>query len=114
MSETVTVQRQEKVKAVELFSQQLSTAKMVVFAEYKGLNVASMTTLRKKCRQSSVTFKVMKNTLALRAFKNPKAIEEWLGGPTGIAIGFDDPVLAAKALHEFAKENDKFKIKGGL
>lgn len=109
------MQRTEKEKVVEQFSQQVGSATVVVFANFQGLDVASITDLRKKCRQASITFKVVKNTLALRAFTQQKrrGMEEWLKGPTGIAIGFDDPVVAAKVLQEFASGNTKFKIKGG-
>ncbi len=110
------MRREGKTRIVEEISKKLSTSSMVVFTAVEGLDVASMTELRKKCRIASVSYQVLKNTLATRAFESiqVKGLEDILKGSTALAIGSDDPITAAKVIHEFASTNVKLKIKGGL
>src|SRR5690606_37628876 len=81
---------------------------------YRGLDVASITVLRKTARESGVYLRVLKNTLARRAVANTafESLSAQLTGPLIYAIS-EDPVAAAKVLAGFAKSNDKLVIKGG-
>jgi large subunit ribosomal protein L10 len=105
---------EQKQAVVAEVSAQVKRAQAIVVAEYRGLEVAEMTDLRKKARGSGVYLRVLKNTLVRRAVaETPFAgLSEKMVGP--LAYGFSsDPVKVAKVLHEFAKSNDKFVIKAG-
>lgn len=108
--------RQQKVTEVELIAQRLRAAKAAIVAEYRGLTVAQMTELRAKVRDAHAGLRVVKNRLAKRAAKAAavEGLDQHLEGPTALATAAVDAVLLAKALVEFAKENEFLKIKGGI
>jgi large subunit ribosomal protein L10 len=104
----------EKQAAVAEISAEVTQAQAIVVAEYRGLEVAAMTDLRKRARGSGIYLRVLKNTLARRAVAaTPFAgLSEKMVGPLAYGIS-RDPVKVAKVLHEFARGNDKFVIKAG-
>lgn len=108
--------REEKVRAVEELTAKFREAKAAIITDYRGLNVAEMTELRKRLREAGVEFKVVKNTLTRRATQAAQleALDQHLVGPTAIAFGFGDVVAPAKILTEFAKDHKALEIKGGL
>jgi len=79
-----------------------------VVAEYRGLSVAEMTELRKEARGADVYLRVVKNTLARRAFKGTdfECLEDSLKGPVLLAFAKDDPGAAARVIKDFAKEHE--------
>lgn len=85
----------------------------VVGAEYRGLTVGEMTDLRVKAREAGVYVRVIKNTLAIRAFQGTDfaCMEERLKGPLVLAFSQQDPGAAARIAEAFAKEHDKFAVK---
>jgi len=105
---------EQKQAVVAEVSAQVARAQAIVLAEYRGLGVAAMTDLRKKARGSGIYLRILKNTLVRRAVAaTPFAgLSEQMIGPLAYGIS-SDPVKAAKVLHEFAKENEKFVIKAG-
>lgn len=107
--------RPDKEAAVAELAEMLSSAKSLVITDYKGLDVASITELRRKMREAGVEYKVVKNTLARLAANNAKvdSINEHLVGPTAIAFGVEDAVSPAKVLVDFAKDHETLEIKGG-
>lgn len=108
--------REEKVKVVEEIASKLRDSKGTVLADYRGLNVAQVTQLRKLCREAGVEFKVYKNTLARRAVAEVgiEGLDSYLEGPTAIAFSPADEVTAAKILNDFAKDNDALELKAGV
>lgn len=106
--------REEKAVIIEELSAQVADAQSIVVAQYRGLDVAAVTQLRKKARASGVYLRVLKNSLARRAMhKTPfEGLAEQLVGPLIYGIS-TDPVASAKVLHDFAKTNDKLVIKAG-
>ena len=85
-------------------------------ADFSGLTVESMTALRKKCREGGVQFRVIKNTLLRRAF-NSRGITEldsFLVGNTGLVFSQDSEMAPAKILADFAKANEKLKVKAAV
>jgi large subunit ribosomal protein L10 len=110
----VSLNRQEKAVVIEEVSAQVGQAQSIVVAEYRGLDVASVTVLRKTARESGVYLRVLKNSLARRAVAGTafESLSEQLTGPLIYGIS-TDPVSAAKVLADFAKSNDKLVIKGG-
>jgi len=105
---------EQKQAVVSEVAAQLGSAQAVIVAEYRGLNVGSVTDLRTKARKSGVYLRVLKNTLARRAVKGTpfEKLSEQMVGPLMYSIS-QDPVAGAKVLSAFAKDNDKFVIRGG-
>ena len=105
---------EEKKAVVAEIAAQVASAQTVVVAEYRGITVEKLTTLRANARKEGVYLRVLKNSLARRALADTPfaGLTEQLVGP--LAYGMSkDPVAAAKVMHEFAKTNDKFVIKAG-
>ena len=106
--------RQEKAAKVEEVSALVASAQAIVVAEYRGLDVESVTKLRKNARSQGVHLRVRKNTLARRAVDGTpfSGLSDKLVGP--LVYGFSaDPVAAAKVLAGFAKDNEKLVVKAG-
>ncbi len=105
---------EEKREVVAEISAEVAQAQAIIVAEYRGLEVAAMTDLRKKARGSGVYLRVLKNTLARRAVAaTPFAgLSDKMVGPLAYGIS-SDAVKVAKVLHEFARGNEKFVIKAG-
>lgn len=108
--------RPEKVAVVEEIKDKFSKTQGAVLADYRGLTVAEATELRKNLREAGVEFKVLKNTLTLRAAKEVgfEFLEPYLAGPTAIAFGYEDPVAPAKVLNDFAKTHPVLELKAGV
>ncbi|MDA7751374.1 50S ribosomal protein L10 [Methylophilaceae bacterium] len=104
----------EKKAVVAEVSKQIENAQSIILAEYRGVDVGNMTSLRVKARNSGVYLKVLKNKLVKRAVEDTpfSSLSEDMVGPLVFGIS-DDPVAAAKVLNDFAKENDLFVIKSG-
>ena len=110
----MSLNRKEKAVVIEDVTTQVATAQSSVVAEYRGLDVASVTVLRKNARASGVYLRVLKNSLARKAIVGTpfEALSTKLVGPLIYAISAD-PVAAAKVLSAFAKDNEKLAIKAG-
>ncbi len=106
--------REAKAVVIDEVSAELAQAQSVILAEYRGLDVANITDLRKKARQSGVYLRVMKNTLVRRAVAGTpfEALADRMVGPLIYGIS-KDPVVAAKVMNDFAKTNELFVIKAG-
>lgn len=104
----------DKKAVVAEISAQVAQAQAIVVAEYRGLEVGSMTELRREARKSGVYLRVLKNTLARRAVDGTpfSGLAEHLVGPLVYGIS-PDPVATAKLLNDFAKSNVKLVIKAG-
>jgi large subunit ribosomal protein L10 len=104
----------DKKAVVAEVSAQVAGAQSIIVAEYRGLGVVDITTLRAQARKNGVYLRVLKNTLARRAIIGTpfEGLSDKLIGPLIYGISAD-PVAAAKALNDFAKSNDKLVIKAG-
>ncbi|AIQ49584.1 MULTISPECIES: 50S ribosomal protein L10 [unclassified Paenibacillus] len=107
---------QAKQDAVDVVTGKLQNSISTVVADYRGLNVAQVTELRKQLREAGVDFQVLKNSLVRRATAAAELTEldAVLTGPTAVAFSETDAVVAAKILNDFAKKNDALKLKGGV
>jgi large subunit ribosomal protein L10 len=105
---------EDKQAVVTEVAAQVAKAQAIVLAEYRGLEVGSMTELRRKARRSGVYLRVLKNTLARRAVKDTpfSKLADSMTGPLIYGIS-SDPVAPAKVMNEFAKGNEKFVIRAG-
>ena len=98
-----------KIESKKQFVQQLherfGKSKVVILTDYKGLDVAAMTELRRLLRDANVEYEVVKNTMLRLASDGTDVslIREDLKGPSAVAISYDDPVAPAKILTDFAK-----------
>lgn len=93
----------------------IANAQTMAVAEYRGVGVASLTTLRKSAREQGVQIRVLKNSLARLAIAGTsfEALSNDLTGPLLYSIS-EDAVAAAKVLNDFAKTNDKMVLKAGV
>jgi large subunit ribosomal protein L10 len=98
----------QKQPLVDDIASRLESAQGVYLTDFTGLNVKNITELRARLRNAGVDYVVVKNTLAQRALDTLDLpdIAEFFTGPTGLVIGREDAVTAAKVLEEFAKEHD--------
>jgi large subunit ribosomal protein L10 len=108
--------REEKSLIIKEMTERFKQAKAAVLTDYKGLNVAEATKLRRRFRKSDCEFKVAKNTLVRLAAKQAgvEGLDSYLEGPTAIAFSEHDPVAPAKVLFEFIREFKKMEIKAGV
>ncbi len=99
---------------ISILSDKIKKASAIYFAEYHGLNVEDITSLRKLFFKSNVEFRVSKNTLLKIAFSknNYNEIDNFLKGSTAVAFAYDDPSVPAKVLKDFTKERDLPNVKG--
>ena len=103
----------QKIEIVKELTEKLTKAKGIYLADFSGLTVQEAVDFRKKLREKGVEYRVAKNTLIKIAVKEAKieGLSEFLVGPTGIALSYDDPASPAKLFYEFAKENEKMDVK---
>jgi len=103
----------EKQAIVAEVNETASNALSAVMADYHGVSVDDMTELRSKAREQNVQVRVIRNTLAKRAFEGTEfeCMNEVLLGPNILAFSIEDPGAAARIFKDFAKENEAFEIK---
>ncbi len=108
--------RDEKLKIVNEIRDKLKDSKIAILADFRGLDVASMSSLRRKLREIDGELKVAKNTLTSLAATEIglKDLDSILEGPTAIAFCKGDPVKPAKLLIEITREFKQLVIKGGV
>lgn len=106
--------RNEKTDLVNNLHDTFENAASVVIVHCIGLTVEESTNLRTKMRNENCNFKVTKNRIARIALKDTKYqhMDSMFKGPTAIGSS-NDPVMAAKILVDYAKENEKLVIIGG-
>lgn len=107
---------QNKIDIVNEVQEKLQKSSGVYFANYTGLNVSSVTKLRKSFREEGVEYKVVKNNLTKIAAKNAgiNGLDDLLVGQIGIAFSESDPTAPAKVIKSFVEDNDSFKVVGIL
>lgn len=110
------LKKEEKGAIVSELREKFTNAKAVVFTNYKGMTVKELEDLRGTVRNAGIEYKIVKNTLARIAAKDTSMTvsDEVFKGPVGIAFGYNDPVLVAKKITEFAKKNDKIKVSSAI
>jgi large subunit ribosomal protein L10 len=108
--------RTDKNDLIERLHTEFGRSPHAILVDFRGLSVPAVTEFRRKVRQAGSTYRVVKNTLAKRAVVGTPL--ESLAGEfqsvTGIAYTGSDPVVLAKTLVDFAKDNPSLVLKGGL
>ncbi|MGV2623053.1 UNVERIFIED_CONTAM: 50S ribosomal protein L10 [Halobacillus marinus] len=107
---------EQKQQIVSELADKFRSSKSAVMVDYRGLDVAEVTELRKQLREAGVEFKVYKNTMTRRAAAEVElsGLDEVLQGPTALAFHEEDAVAPAKILNNFAKDHENLEIKGGV
>jgi large subunit ribosomal protein L10 len=105
-----------KKKLVDEITEKFRESQTSVVVDYRGLNVAEVTELRKQLREAGIDFKVYKNTMTRRAVEAAELndLSDTLVGPTAIAFSNEDVVAPARILNDFSKDHDALEIKGGV
>ena len=106
----------QKEKEVNELAEKIKAAKIVLLTDYRGITVDSVTQLRADLRKSNTEYRVIKNNITRRALAKCEyeGLEELLEGPTAVIMNNEDYLDTAKAIYEFTKTNNFYKIKGGI
>lgn len=106
----------QKEKEVDELAAKIKEAKIVLLTDYRGISVEQVTNLRADLRKSSSEYRVIKNNITRRALAKCEyeGLEDLLEGPTAVIMNNEDYLDAAKAIYNFAKDNEFYKIKGGI
>lgn len=112
-SEKALQQKEELVKAL---AERMKSAKVIILTDYRGINVEDVTKLRSDLRNANAEYKVIKNNIIKRALdmNGESALDDLLVGPTAVLMGDEDYLEPSKVIYNFAKDNDFYKIKGGI
>lgn len=112
-SEAILKQKEEEVSKL---AEKLKNAKLVLLTDYRGITVDSVTSLRNTLRDAKSEYKVIKNNIIKRALgaNGESELDSVLEGPTALVIAEEDYVEPLKAIYNFTKQNDFYKIKGGI
>lgn len=105
-----------KQPVVQAIAEDVKDAVSVVLVDYRGLTVAEDTEMRKQLREAGVVYKVCKNTMMKRAFEGTDfaQLDEYLEGPSAIAISKDDATAPARIICKFAKTAQALEVKAGV
>lgn len=106
----------QKEKEVEELSEKIKAAKIVLLTDYRGISVENVTNLRADLRKANSEYKVIKNNITRRALAKCEyeGLEDLLVGPTAVVMNNEDYLETAKTIYNFTKDNDYYKIKGGI
>ena len=107
---------EKKKEIVRNLNEKFLKSKVVILTDYKGLDVAKINDLRRKLSELEIEYKVVKNTLLIRAAEKTDSalIKDSFKGPSAIAMSYEDPVAPAKILTKFSEENKNFEIRIGV
>jgi large subunit ribosomal protein L10 len=110
------MKRDQKAQVIDEIAAQITESDAIYAADYSGLTVAQAAALRGKLREAGASFRIVKNTLTLRAAEKAQAelVKELIEGPTAFTFVHGDPALAAKALDTFARQEQVPTVRGGL
>ena len=105
-----------KKEEVSKLAEKMKDAKLVLLTDYRGIDVENVTNLRTELRNVKAEYKVIKNNITKRALNECKleGLDEALVGPTAVIISEEDYLDPIKAIYNFTKNNDYYKIKGGV
>jgi len=112
-SEVILKQKQEQVKEL---AETMKKSSLILLADYRGINVADDTQLRKSVREVNGKYSIIKNNITKRALAecSIEGLDDVLVGPTAVITTEEDYLSSLKAVYKFSKANDFYKIKGGV
>lgn len=105
-----------KKEQVKELAKKVKDSKLVLFTDYRGINVSDVTELRNKVRETQGSYSVIKNNIIRRALAENKLETEKdvLVGPTAVIMSEEDYTSSLKAIYNYTKTNKEYKIKGGI
>ena len=105
-----------KKEQVSDLASKMKEAKLILLADYRGINVEDVTSLRTDLRNAKAEYKVIKNNITKRALQEAgiEGLDEQLEGPTAVIMTNEDYLEPTKAIYNFSKDHDFYKIKGGV
>ena len=108
--------RVEKDSEIESLRREFQEAPHALLVGFQGIKVSDDERLRRELRQANLSYKVVKNTLAVRASEGTpmEQLKDNFIGATAVALSKDDPVTLAKVLSKWAKESPIFTFKAGI
>ena len=112
-SEKILNQKKEEVSKL---AAQMKEAKLILLVDYRGINVTDVTELRTDLRKVNSKYAVIKNNITRRALAECglEGLDEQLEGPTAVIMSDEDYLEPSKIIYNFSKNNDYYKIKGGV
>ena len=112
-SEKILNQKKEEVSKL---AEKMKEAKLILLTDYRGINVEDVTELRTAIRNTNSEYKVIKNNITKRALEEAglTGLEDKLVGPTAVILSNEDYLEPTKAIYKFSKDNEFYKIKGGV
>jgi large subunit ribosomal protein L10 len=111
------MERTQKAEAIKDIRARFDKMSSAVFLDFTGMTVEEVSKLRDKFREKGIDYKVLKNKLIEKALADQpwvSGLKPVLRGMTGVAWSFEEPSAAARVVKDFAKDNDKLKVKAGL
>lgn len=110
------LKREERERLVAELHEKFKEVRAVILTDFTGLDVAQLSRLRRQLQERGMEYRVVKNTLLRRASQKTalEALAEHFVGPNAIVLSYEDPVLPAKILVDFAKEEPELQIKAGF
>ncbi len=110
------MRKEDKIRFVEEWAEEIQSVPYAVLVDYRGLTVAEATDLRTRIRNSNSRYRVVKNNLARRVIPGTglESLDEHLHGPCAIAYNDHDPIVLAKTLVDFSKDNPSLEIRIGV
>lgn len=112
-SEAILKQKEEEVSKL---AEKFKSSNLVLLTDYRGITVDDVTNLRNSLRETTAEYKVIKNNIVRRALETNEVagLEEALEGPTAVITTDGEYLDPLKAIYKFSKDNDYYKIKGGI
>jgi large subunit ribosomal protein L10 len=106
----------KKKEIVKALHEKFARSKVVIITDYKGLDVATISDLRRRLRAHEIEYKVVKNSLLARAAEETDValIKDRFKGPSAVALSYGDPIAPAKVLTKFLEEYSQLGIKTGV
>ena len=112
-SEKIIKQKEAEIKEL---AEQFKSDKLILLVDYRGITVEDATKLRAELRESNSEYRVIKNNIIKRALdlNGESGLDDLLEGPTALITNNEDYLAPAKAIYNFTKDHDFYKIKGGI
>ena len=107
--------KEQKKNYISEMATKFENSKAVMVTHYQGLTMTQLDDLRSKMREHGIVFKITKNRITKLALEKTKCkdLSKYFTGPTAVAFG-EDPIMSARILSKFAKDNENLKLIGGL
>lgn len=108
--------KKTKQKNLDFLADKFSNLSSIIFTNFKGLTAQDMSSIKKLAKEGGGEYKVVKNTITLKAIKKSakETIETFVSGPCAVAFLPDDPAPLLKTLINFSKEHEALVLKGGI